>query len=206
MVATILLFSVVFIGGIRRLGVDVSNAEAEDFWHLFRWVGTVIGVEERLLPSTLAEAEQTAEFIRLTQGDPDDDSRALVRALLDEPLRQASTPDELRRARKLVTAVEGLCRALLDEETADGLHLRRTFSSHLVPGVRLGFDVLGRIRRLVPGMEQWVQSLGLRYWAWNVERGLQGGGILFPLPGSLNGTFAGNRRRSGKDAGSSLAG
>lgn len=190
MLATILLFSVVFLDGIRLLGVDVSEQEEEDYVHLFRWVAQVIGVEVDLLPHSAQEARRMADFIRLTQGDPDADSRALVRALLDEPLRKATSPEEIRRAKKLVRAAEGVCRALLDESTADGLGLRRNVSTHLVPGVRASFHLLGRIRRRVPGLEEWVQTLGARYWTWNIKRGLRDGGILFPLPSALSGAPA----------------
>jgi hypothetical protein len=37
MLATILLFSCVFIGGMRKLGVHVTAQEADDYQHLFRW-------------------------------------------------------------------------------------------------------------------------------------------------------------------------
>src|SRR4051812_7389222 len=98
MLATTLLFSCVFIEGIRKLGVHVTAQEADDYQHLFRYVGELIGVDSALLPATHAEAMRLAELIRLTQGAPDEDSRELVSALIDGPLRLAKTPAERKRA------------------------------------------------------------------------------------------------------------
>jgi hypothetical protein len=187
MLATVLLFSVVFLEGLRRLGVDVTRDEQEDYVHLWRWVGYTIGVEDGLLPRTLEDAERRAEFIFLTQGRPDQDSRALVRALLDDPLRQAHSERQRRRARKFVTAAEGICRMLVDDETARGLNLNPTFASWMVPGVRTTFELLGRVRRRVPRLDDWVHAVGSRYWAWNIARGLHQGGVVFPLPMALEG-------------------
>lgn len=187
MLATILLFSTVFLDGIDRFGIDVSQAEAEKYWALWRYVGYVIGVEESLLPESLQEARTTADFIRLTQGPPDADSRALVRALLDEPLRQAHSESELRRARRQVAFIEGVCRELLDPETADGLGLRTTWASRAMPRVRATFGVLGKVRRHIAPLDRWVNAMGARYWAYSVRRGLKGGGILYPLPTALEG-------------------
>ncbi len=47
-----------------------------------------------------------AEAIRLTQGAPDDDSRELVRALIDGPRRLAKTPDDRKRAERQVAILE----------------------------------------------------------------------------------------------------
>lgn len=187
MLATILLFSSVFLEGIRRFGVDVTTEEEEDYIALWCWVGVVMGVRADLLPRSATEAHRMGEFVRLTQGPPDADSRALVSALLKEPLRQARSPEELRRARKMVAAAEGICRALLDEDTARALGLRPTFSTGVIAPVHRTFDVLGKIRRRIPALDDWVQRAGARYWAWNVERGLRGGGAMFPLPTKLEG-------------------
>jgi hypothetical protein len=63
LVGTLLTFSVVVVRAVRRLGVAVSHAEAEDFYHLWRVVGALLGVEEALLPSDFAGAEALADRI-----------------------------------------------------------------------------------------------------------------------------------------------
>lgn len=185
MLATILLFSCVFIDGIRKLGVHVTAAEADDYQHLFRYVGELIGVEPALLPVTHAEAMRLAQLIRLTQGEPDDDSRELVRALIEGPLRAAKSADELKRAERQVAVARGICRGLIGDELADALALPRDRNRHLVTGIRLTLHGLETLRRSLPRVNDFVQHLGSRYWDATVRRGLRGIPARYELPQRL---------------------
>jgi hypothetical protein len=187
MLATILLFSSVFIDGIRHFGVHVTEQEADDYQHLFRWVGELIGVEPALLPATYGEAKRLADFIHLTQGEPDDDSRALVAALLEGPLRRARTPAELRRGQRNVAVATGLCRSLIGDPLADGLGLPRDAHRHWARVLRATFRVLEHGRRSVPLVNELVRTLGSRYWDLTVERGLAGVPARYELPERLVG-------------------
>src|SRR5690349_17142302 len=82
MLATMLLFSEVYIEGLRVFGFSISDEEAEDWIHLWRLVAWVMGTEEALLPGNYAEATVLRELIQHTQGPPDTDSRELAAALL----------------------------------------------------------------------------------------------------------------------------
>lgn len=188
MLATILLFSNVFIDGIRKFGVHVSPAEADDYQHLFRWVGELIGVEPPLLPATYTEATRLAEFIRLTQGAPDNDSRELVKALLEGPLRLAKTPRERRRAERQVAVARGLCRSLIGDELADALGMNRDAHRHWALGVRTVLRSLESARRGVPRVNDLVRLLGNRYWEHTVKLGLAGVPARYELPDELAGS------------------
>jgi len=190
MLATILLFSSVFVEGVRILGVHVSREEADDYQHLFRWVGELIGVAPELLPATHAEAARLAELIQLTQGPPDSDSRELVNALLDGPLRLAKTPRELRRAERQVAISRGLCRSLIGDEMADALGLGRDAHRHWALGVRATLRLLESARRGVPRLNDWVQLVGTRYWDFTVNQGLGGVPARYELPERLAGVAA----------------
>jgi len=185
MLATILLFSNVFIEGVRRFGVEVSPAEADDYQHLFRWVGELIGVDSALLPTSYAEAARLSRFIRLTQGPPDEDSRELVNALLNGPLRQAKTPRERRRAERHVAVASGLCRSLIDDELADALQLPRDRHRYWAAGIRSTLRLLETTRRGSPRVNAFVQLLGKRYWEATVNRGLGGVPARYDLPDAL---------------------
>lgn len=187
MLATILLFSQVFVDAIRKLGVEVTHEEADDYQHLFRWVGELIGVAPELLPATHAEAARLAEFIRLTQGPPDDDSRALVTALLEGPLRTAHTAVQRERAERQVAVSTGLCRSLIGDELADQLHLKRDLNRHWAKGVRGTLKILETFRRHVPQLNGFVRELGDRYWQHTVARGLGGVPARYDLPERLGG-------------------
>ncbi len=185
MLATILLLSNVFIDGVRLFGVHVAPDEADDYQHLFRWVGELIGVEPELLPATYAEATRLARFIHLTQGPPDDDSRELVNALLEGPLRLAQSPRERRRAERQVAVARGLCRSLIGEDLADALHLPRDHHRHWALGLRTTFRLLELTRRGSPRVNAFVQLLGKYYWDFSVERGLGGTPARYDLPERL---------------------
>lgn len=200
MMATVLLFSMVFVDGVRKLGLRVSEAEADDYQHLWRWVGTLLGVAPELLPATYGEAVRLGEFVHLTQGPPDADSRALVRALLDGPRRRIGPrPPEangdrraLRRwraARRLaeahVAAATALSRYLVGDELADALGLERTHR-RLPRGVRSVVQLLDGIRRTSPRLERAAERLGERYWDFSVAQGLGGLPATYGLPERLS--------------------
>jgi hypothetical protein len=187
MLATILLFSCVFIDGIRKLGVQVSAQEADDYQHLFRYVGELIGVESVLLPATHAEAMRLAELIRITQGAPDEDSRELVSALIDGPLRTAKTTGERKRAERQVAVARGICRGLIGDDLADALGLARDVHRLWVPSMRATLHVLETVRQRLPRVNDFVQAMGRRYWDTSVRNGLRGVPARYELPQRLAG-------------------
>jgi len=82
LLGTLMSFSVIVIGAVRRLGVSVDPSEAEDFHHLWRGVGAMLGIEEQLLPADLAQAATLATEIGERQFQPSPHGRALMAALL----------------------------------------------------------------------------------------------------------------------------
>lgn len=173
MAATVLLFSHILLGGLEHLGMEVSEEEGEDFLHLWRYVGHAMGVEPGLLPESRAEAERIGRFIELTQGEPDDDSRALVKAFFESPLLVAKTPAERRAAMARVRVNHALCRHLVGDTYADVL---------AVPRVRGGALALRGVRALVARVERATRPLpasfkaevGRRHWERIVELSLRG--------------------------------
>ena len=105
LLATSLLFSIVFVDGIRQLGLHVTEAEAEDHLHLWRWASWLMGTRLELLPDRQENARRLAEVIELTQGPPDADSRRLVHQLLHGG-RAAEAPPIFRA---LASESVGLC-------------------------------------------------------------------------------------------------
>jgi hypothetical protein len=186
MVATILLFSQVYLDGLRLLGLRVDPAEADDFIHLWRVVGWLIGVEEPLLPDDQAGARATAEAIYLTQGPPDADSRALVAALLSAPLRGAATPAERRQAEARVQLSRRLCRHLLGDPLADALAVPRADGPDLATLLRRTLAGLDRARALVPGLDRLAAAAGRRYWDSVIALGLGGHEAEFAPPDRLS--------------------
>lgn len=187
MAITALLFSQAVAQGLRKLGVGVTRAEHEDLLHLWRLAGWMMGVREELLCATIDEAEALLDLTALTQGPPDDDSRALTQALLVSGETAARTAEERQRARRLRPLGSVLVRALLGPEYAASLRLPPDPPAWrwVVPGLRLLVRRADRVARRVPGGAALQERLGQQYWELSMARGLAGLTATFSLPEGL---------------------
>jgi hypothetical protein len=184
MSATVLLFSQVVIEGLAKLGVPLSSEEAEDLLHLWRYVGYVLGVREELLPATLAEATTHAALIELTQGAPDDDSRALARALMEIPLTDAKTQADRARAQRFVPVTYAISRLLIGDERADALGYPKSPWLWAAPALTALFSRTSLVRKL-PGVDRVILEAGLGYWRRVVSLGLGGEEATFAMPDAV---------------------
>jgi hypothetical protein len=82
MLGTLLLFSVVVLDAIERLGVSVSRRDAEDYLHLWCVVGAMMGIDPELLPGSRDEATRLLREVRRRRFAPSDAGRALMQDLL----------------------------------------------------------------------------------------------------------------------------
>jgi hypothetical protein len=152
----------------------VTAEESEDVIHLWRYAGLVIGVEESLLPRSFLEAMQIARLIRDTQGQPDDDARALVRALFEARLEAIrSQGGRLNRwtAARRIAVMHAVCRRLIGDATADALAIGRSPLGALTELVRPAARLAAHMNRL-PVWRSLAESLGDRYWDAAVAEGL----------------------------------
>jgi hypothetical protein len=174
MLATVILFSAALIDGLRQLGYGVTAQEAEDLIHLWRYVGLVIGVEEPLLPRSYPAALEIAHMIRESQGQPDDDARALVQALFDARLTairaQGGRLNRWTAARR-VAIMHAVCRRLVGDATADALGIGRSPLAALTDLVRPAARLAAYVNRL-PLWRTLAETLGDRYWDAAVAEGL----------------------------------
>lgn len=98
MVATYLGFSVVMLGGLRKLGVPITPRESKAVMHLWSYACWLMGVEERWITLKETEAMVLLNHTFMTQSKPDWTSRELGEALSQEPLeRQFSNLQKIRR-------------------------------------------------------------------------------------------------------------
>lgn len=88
MVATYLGFSVVMLGGLRKLGVPVTRRESRAVMHLWRYACWLMGVDPRWLVCGEREGVVLLHHCLLTQSRPDQTSRELGQALAREPLER----------------------------------------------------------------------------------------------------------------------
>ena len=172
MLATIFLFSQVFLDGLRLLGLAIDRSEGDDFIHLWRVIGWLIGVDEDLLPDDETSARAASEVIYLTQGPPDADSRELVAALLGAPAQTAHTPAQQRQARIRMHITRQLCRHLLGDPLADALAVPRQRPALAAPILVRALTGLDRARARLPALERLATRAGRRYWDAVVAVGL----------------------------------
>lgn len=182
---TSLLFSMIVLRGLRQLGMRIPFEEAQSYMDLWRWSGWLMGIDQELLPATEAEADRLADVLYATQGDADEDSRLLTRALLRSPLQAARTAREKSNARRLVRFSTAMCRALLGDEMADSLGVARTSWKYMMPFVRRLVSSVELVRETVPFADVPAVWAGTRYWDRVVEIGLAGAMAEFGLPQGL---------------------
>ena len=185
MLGTILLFSNAWLEGVEAMGISMSHDEAEDYMHLWRVVGHIIGVEPELLPATRQEGERLGGIIELTQGEPDDDARRLVKAFLSHPVDRAASAAERRAIERRMQAYAGAVRGLLGDELADQLALPKDNWRFVVPAVREVVRRAERLRKTIPGGRRVALEAGRRHWRNVVELGLMGIPAEFGLPHQL---------------------
>lgn len=88
MAATHLAFSVTFLIGSRALGIRISRDDGHAVMHLWRYINWLMGVDEAWLPATEQAGRKLLYQILLSQATPDESSRLLGRALINEPLQR----------------------------------------------------------------------------------------------------------------------
>jgi hypothetical protein len=185
MAGTVLLFSLVVGDGLRKLGVPFDARELGDLLHLWRYTGHVLGVRDDVLPATEDEARATWEMIESTQAPPDDDSRALAKALIESPLENAKGEAERQRAARSVPVTYAISRFLIGDAFADALGFPKTPWLLAAPAFRAVIAGAGTIARRLPGMDWLMLQGGLEYWRRAMALGLGELDADFALPERL---------------------
>lgn len=158
---TILEFSTIYLTGLRALGFIFTRKEREAVTHLWRYVGYLMGVEERILPACEADAVRALYHVMATVGPHDEDTRALGQALANVPLQNA--PDNWlaqRLARLESTLRIGYTRYILGDEAGDKLGLPRTAAKYFWPAqvpLRMGAEL---VRMSVPPLNRALVRFG----------------------------------------------
>lgn len=162
MFGTLLEFSLLMMDGVRRLGFDLTNDEAEAILSLWRYCGHLSGVNPWLL-SHLANEDATrriADLIHLVQPGPDEDSLALAEALLGVPGKNVAGDSPSALARFITRFHHGLARALNGPEIADNLGLPDDLWKYVEYPTRALVRPFEIVRRRVPGGNLIAAQLG----------------------------------------------
>ena len=198
-VGTLMMFTVFMLEGLERLGVAVEPLEAERYYRLFRYVGHVLGIDDTVLPLDLDHARRTTASIRAHRPPPDDDSRALTRALLHAPVHDAASVPERVLGVALRSALVGGAHLVLAPELVAALQIPPTPTRHLLRLARplcAAWDRIGHHRRT----RAWAVRSGERLWRAYVDYGLRDQPPPFAAPDDLQGRSRAEPPHDGSDA------
>jgi hypothetical protein len=86
MMATYIGFSLVFLHSLHKLGNTFSEEEENGLFHLWKYVGYLLGIPENLLPDNKKQATEYFYLWTSVQPSADKDSVLLAHSLLNESL------------------------------------------------------------------------------------------------------------------------
>lgn len=158
MAFTLAEFGHISLAAMAKIGVRLTPAELADVYHLWRYVGYLIGVDEELNPVGEADQIRIEELYRLTSPGPDAYSREFVRALTEgylAPELANLLPLPAAVGKPLATTLMyGMSRVFLGEDAADSLHIPDGVAKHVVRLAAPGLMVLDQARTRLLGRER----------------------------------------------------
>ncbi|QKT08655.1 DUF2236 domain-containing protein [Gordonia sp. X0973] len=123
----------------KDFGIHYSRADLEAITHLWRWIGWVTGVDDKLLPTNYDDALRIWRISQEFALQPHDDAKTLVRALLDDGFRtDLGLPGPLNGAVHAVsrpflrTLFAAVSTRWVDDDIAAAMGLRPTPLHHVV--------------------------------------------------------------------------
>lgn len=186
MVGTSLLFSLVVLDGMAKLGFDTTPTEREDLLHLWRYNAHVIGVDAGLTFATEAEARTLWDLLSSTQSPPDDDARALARALIESGERAPPRPNDYTRPLRARAVGYALSRYLLGDDYADHLgYPRSALGDRAIRAFRDANARAWKVLRAAPTLPLATPEAGARYWRTITAQALAGVEASFAMPDAL---------------------
>jgi len=119
MAGTLFTFSVVTLRALVKLGYTPTRREAQAYYHAWRLVGFLMGVDERLLPENVEEGDVLADTIFSRVFAPSEEGRAMTHVLIERL-------DHLLPGHLFEGVSATLIRYLVGDQTADLLALPRS--------------------------------------------------------------------------------
>ena len=130
MTATSNGFSLVYLHGLHKLGMDISEEEELGVFHLWKYIGYLLGIPPEILPENKKEAVEQFYLWTSIQPPADEDSVTLAQTLVRESLENPILKYPLQR--KILRYIHvSSAEFLLDEDVKKRLQLPK------VPGPRL---------------------------------------------------------------------
>ena len=119
LLGTLLTFSSVIIDGLRRLGMKVTEEQAEDYLYFWKIVGGMMGIREDIIPQTMEQFTILAETIGRRHHGPSPEGVQMTRALLE-------FHGDLIPGQIFDNIIPALIRELVGDEIADWMDVPRS--------------------------------------------------------------------------------
>lgn len=139
MIATYTGFSLTFILGLKKLGMVISKEEESGLFHLWKYIGHLIGIPHKYIPNNAKEATEQFYCWSAIQPRADKDSAFLAKSLLNESLE--STIYKYQYQRKRLRYLHICCNwFLLDNVTNERLKIPKVCFAAVFPKVIIAFN------------------------------------------------------------------
>lgn len=115
MIATYTGFSLIFMQGLKKLEIIISDEEEKGLFHLWKYIGHLLGIPFEYLPDDCQQATEQFYWWTTIQGKGDEDSTHLAKALLQENLENTIYKFSFQR-KMLLRLHQSMNWFLLDEE------------------------------------------------------------------------------------------
>ncbi len=142
MIATYTGFSLITIQGLKKLGIKISGEEELGVFHLWKYIGYLLGIPAEFLPENKQQAVEQLYLWSATQDQGDKDSVQLAKALLDENLTNTIYKFQFQR-KLLLNMHKGMNHFLLDKEINHRLQIPEgTLLSNIFPKIIIKLNQL----------------------------------------------------------------
>lgn len=135
MVATSIGFSLIFLHGLHKLGLDISEKEELGVFHLWKYIGYLLGIPVEYLPNNKKEATELFYLWTVSQASADEDSVMLAKALENESL-VSNIFQKTYQKNFLNYLHTSFVRFLLDKETSERLGISKIRMPYFFPRFR----------------------------------------------------------------------
>lgn len=134
MIATYTGFSLVFMQGLKKLGVKISEKEELGVFHLWKYIGYLLGIPAEYLPENKQQAAEQLYLWSSLQDKGDSDSAHLAKALLDENLENTIYRFPVQR-KLLLNLHQSMNWFLLDREINERLQIPKVSMTSVFPKI-----------------------------------------------------------------------